>query len=101
MWGNYDKRGKWNQWRVSIDQIADANGEEGTLNACMYVQERKKDKNWSQCVCLQNVWTLTVSPKDSPELLIWKIHKIVSIYATRFFCGKYRTFFTNYNIYER
>ena len=100
MWGNYDKWGKWKRRGVSIDEIAYANGEEGTLNAYMCVQGRERAKNWSQCVCLQNGWTPTVSLKDIPESLILKIHNIVGIYASKFFVVN-RTFFTNYNIYER
>ena len=85
VWGNYDKRGKWKRQRESIDEIAYANGEEGTLNAYMCVQGRERAKNWSQCVFLQNGWTPTVSLKDIPESLILKIHNIVGIYASKFF----------------
>ena len=70
---------------VSIDEIAYANGEEGTLNAYMCVQGRERAKNWSQCVFLQNGWNPTVSLKDIPESLILKIHNIVGIYASKFF----------------
>ena len=70
---------------VSIDEIAYANGEEGTLNAYMCVQGRERAKNWSQCVFLQNGWTPTVSLKDISESLILKIHNIAGICASRFF----------------
>ena len=86
VWGNYDKRGKWKRQRESIDEIAYANGEEGTLNAYMCVQGTERAKNWSQCVCLQNGWTPTVSLKDIPESLILKIHNIVDIVEDTQYC---------------
>ena len=45
MWENYDKWGKWKGKQVSIDEIAYANGEEGTLNVYMCAQSRERAKN--------------------------------------------------------
>ena len=70
---------------ASIHEIPYENGEEGTLNAYMCVQGRKRAKNWSQCVFLQNGWTPTVSLKNIPDSLILKIHNIVGICASKFF----------------
>ena len=44
MWENYDKWGKWKGQQVSIDEIAYANGEEGTLNVYMCAQSRERAK---------------------------------------------------------
>ena len=86
MWGNYDKRGKWKRRVVSIDEIVYANGEEGTLNAYMWVQGREKAKKLV-IGCFPTKWmnSITVSLKGIPESLILKIHNIVGIYASKFF----------------
>ena len=86
MWGNYDKWGKWKRRGVSIDEIAYANGEEGTLNAYMCVQGRERAKKLV-IGCFLTKWmnSITVSLKDILESLILKIHNIFGIYASKFF----------------
>ena len=47
MWEDYDEWEKWKRQGVSIDEIAYANVEEGTLNVYMCAQSRGRSKNWS------------------------------------------------------